>query len=251
MNTNGLTLSVRVALERSLSFATDFVKQYWVIVLLYVVAAAVGGFILQDTDPLDLSMVQRLQLVITGIFSIGLGMLMPYYGISMAISQLDPGVPVFKKSLPKALWQLFCVSLLMGFVATPLLILFIIPGIWWLIKSSVSIADLLSTEDGAIASIKSSHQLMNNRFWQCFGFLFFTGSIIGIVSLVLMGSIGLCLFIGGVFHSVSSLNANMHGVANVFRTIGSIISVFTTIIYYYLQAWLYVYLKNTKLTPQV
>ncbi len=252
MNTVVSKLSVRAALSGSISFLADFLKQHWLIVVLYVVVASAGGFVLKDTDYLwELPGEKLAQLSLLSIVSAFLAFLMPYYGISMAVGKLDPTAKAFSKGLWKSLWQLFCVSLLMAIIGTPLLILFLIPGIWWFIKSSVSCVNLLSTDDGPIASIKKSHELMNNRFWQCFGFLFLTGLIVFIVNMIITGSVGLCLFVGGLLHLAFDADTGINKIANVFRTIGAVISIFTAIIFYYIQAWLYVYLKNNPIGQNI
>ncbi len=235
---------MREALESSLSFLGDFLKEKWLLVALYVVVVSMSGFILNGDSVWELAIEKRMQLGLLSLVSFILALLVPYYGISMAVSKLDPAAKVFSKGLPKSLWQLFCISFLMGIIGTPLLILFIAPGIWWLIKSSVSSAHLLSTDYGPIGSIRKSHELMNNRFWQCFGFLFLVGLTVFFVNLIISGSIFLCLFMGGLLHSAFDADTGIHKLANVFQSISAAISVITAIIFYYVQAWLYVYLKN-------
>ena len=115
-----------------------------------------------------------------------------------------------------------------------------------MIKANVSCVNLLSSEDGVIASIRKSHQLMDNRFWQCFGFIFCTGVFIFIAFAVSGGLIGASSFLSGLFHSDPHQGAKLYQLAS---GLGSIPS---TILLYYYQTWQYVYLKKNpivKATP--
>ena len=189
--------------------------------------------------------------LVMGLAAAIISLFMSYYGLSMAVSKLDPSAKVFSRSLPKSLLLLFCVHFLLALVSIPLLLLFLLPGIWWLIKSSVSSVNLLSTDEGPIESIIKSHKLMNDRFWQCFAFLFGTGFIIFVGIMILTGSIGLCFFFGGLLHSAFDADSGFTKVGAIFRTISAVISIFGTIMFYHINAYLYVYLKNNPTTPDM
>ena len=259
MNTVVSKLSVREALESSLPFAGDFIKRYWILAVLYSLVLAVPAFVLDKKAIMESIRASNFQLdsstivilIVTYVLAIVCYLLLAYFSYRAALAKLDPSTMAPNKAMPVVLFQIFCVGLVIGLVSIPLFILFILPAFWYLIKSTVSVANFLSTNDGIIASIRKSHELMNNRFWRSFGFLFLTALAIVVVQMIIQFSLGLCVGIGGLMHSASSLSSVPSKIEGVFQIIVGLITVFASIIYYYCHAWLYVYLKsnNDGITP--
>ena len=244
MNTAGLNLNAREALESSLSFLGHFLKQYWPLALLYVVIGIVPAFIIGDEDVSDLALEKRIQLGIITMVNIIPSMLMIYYAFRDALPKLDPSSQISNKSLAKAFWQIFCINIITAVVSVPLFILFILPGVWWSTKASVAFANLLSTNDGPIMSIRKSHQLMDGKFWTCFGFLVATSSAVILVTTIGGMTIAFFLLMGGMLNALFHEGAGLNRIMNIFRIMGPLIAVFSSVVFYYIQAWLYVYLKQ-------
>jgi hypothetical protein len=246
MNNPGMKLSSREALEGSLSFLGQFVQKYWPLVVLYIVIGILPAFVIGDQDPESLSMSQKVQLGAIGLLNVIPSLLMIFYPLREALLKLDPNKQIANKSLAKGVWQIFCVNIISVVLGIPLLLLLILPGIWWSTKSTVALADLLSTNDGAIASIRKSHQLMNGKFWQCLGFLVATSSTVILVTTVIGVTIGFFLLVGGLLNVLFHEGASFNKVFMMIRILGPIFAVFTSIAFYYFQAWLYVYLKQDE-----
>ncbi len=249
MNTASLKLSVRDALESSLSFLGQFLKQHWLLAIIYVVLGTLPAFIIGDQDISDISFEKRAGLGIVAIVNVIPSLLLIYYSLRDALLKLDPSNSLPNKSLAFALWQIFCMNLLSAIIGVPLLLLLILPGVWWSTKSTVSFANLLSTNDGVIDSIRKSHQLMNERFWQCLGFLVGTSSTVILVTVIAGITIGFFLLIGGVLNAVFHEGAGFNRAMMIFRVMGPVLAVFTAVVFYYVQAWLYVYLKQDTPVP--
>lgn len=249
MNTASLKLSVREALESSLSFSGQFFKQHWLLAVIYILLGALPAFIIGDQDVSDISLEKKIGLSLCAVFNLIPCFLLVYYSLRDSLLKLDPSNPKPNKSLAFALWQMFCMSLLSGIIVVPLLILLILPGIWWSTKCAVSFPNLLSTNDGVIESLRKSHQLMNERFWQCFGFLVATSSTVILVSVIVGITIGFFLLIGGLLNAVFHEGAGLNRAMMIFRILGPIFAVFTNVVFYYIQAWLYVYLKQDNAVP--
>lgn len=244
MNTASLNLNAFQALESSLSFLGNFLKKYWLLAILYVAIGILPALIIGDQDASDLAIDKKIQLSIVAVANVIPGFLMIYYALRGALFKLDPSHQISNKSLAKSLWQIFCINIISVIIGIPLFILFIVPGIWWSTKATVSYAHLLSTNDGPIASVRKSHQLMNGKFWPCFGFILATSSAVIFVTMVAGVTIGFFLLIGGMLNMLFHEGAGFNRIMMIFRLIGPIFAVFSAVVFYYIQAWLYVYLKQ-------
>jgi len=157
MNTAVPNLNVLDALKNSIPFCFEFAKKHWIVASLMA-----AFFFLNSLFTNWMSSVLRSEAVLSNHFDpftviktmfdarfvlpyvlltiLGsvAGYLLCYYAIRMAVGQLSPSIVLASKSLLKSLWQLFCMSLVIGIVAIPLFALLIIPWIWWLTKTSVA-----------------------------------------------------------------------------------------------------------------
>jgi hypothetical protein len=244
MNNPGMKLSSREALEGSLSFLGQFLQKYWPLAVLYIVIGILPAFIIGDQDADVLSMSQKVELGAIGLANVIPSLLMIFYPLREALLKLDPNKQTTNKSIAKCVWQIFCINVISGVVGIPLLLLLVLPAIWWSTKSTLAYANLLSTSDGAITSIRKSHQLMNGKFWQCLGFLVATSSTVILVATVIGVTIGFFLLVGGLLNALFHEGAGFNKVFMMIRILGPIFAVFTSVVFYYFQAWLYVYLKQ-------
>jgi hypothetical protein len=249
MNTASLNLSAREALESSLSFLGPFFKQHWLLAVIYVVLCTLPAFIIGEQDVSGISLDKKVELGLLTIVNMIPGFLFIYYSLREALLKLDPTHSISNKSLPMALWQIFCINILSAIIGVPLLFLFVVPGIWWSTKTNVSFANLLSTNDGPISSIKKSHELMNGRFWQCLGFIVAVSSTVVFITLIGCITIGFFLLIGGALNAFFHEGAGLNKAMMIFRMISPMLAVFTSVIFYYTQAWLYVYLQQETTVP--
>jgi hypothetical protein len=248
---DNIKLSAREALGSSLSFLAEFIKKHWILVLIYFVLSVVPVFIIGDQEVTDISLSKRLIVGVIGLINVIPGLLMVYYPLREALLKLNPTGQISNKSIAKALWQIFCTAIISVIIGVPLLLLLLLPCIWWATKASVSYANLLSTEDGPIQSIRKSHELMNGRFWSSFGFLFSTMAAVFFVWVIAMMIIVFFLLIGGAFNAIFHEGAGFNKVLMIIRLLGPFFSVATTILFHYYQVWLYVYLKSQNSPSQV
>lgn len=252
MDKVNLSLSIRQALERSLNFTGQFLKRHWLLSIIYIVIGVLPAFIIGDQDASELSISTRIQMGFVGLASIIPGLLIVYYGLTESLQNIEPG-RLSGKSLLKSLWQIVCLNILCVIVSVPLFVLFIIPGIWWSVKSSTSYARLLSSDDGPIASIRKSHELMNDKFWRSFGFMFGTSCIVFCCLGIAAGAIGFFVVVGGLVNAFVHEGAGFNKIMVILRLIGPAGTLLSAIILYYIQAWLYTCLKleQEKALPQI
>jgi hypothetical protein len=256
-------LNIFHALKNSLFFCIDFPKKYWILSVLFAMVFVFNSLLshnlmiairneISSSHHVDIMAVLKivfqatssLQNFLLTIMALIVGFLMTYYAVRMAAGQSGLPAVSTSKSVLKSLWQLFCMQLALAIVAIPLYILFIIPGVWWSIKTSVSTTNLLCTNDGPIESIKRSFQLTDNRFWSSFGYLLgvsvLPAIVIGIVTTIITVSVMLPTAFS--FHAQQSED-NLSTL--VMNGLIHALSLFVQIIIgYFCQAWLYVYLKN-------
>ncbi len=251
MNTASSNLSVQEALESSLSFLGHFLKQHWLLAIVYIGLSAVPAFIIGDQDVVDISFERKAGLAIFWVANFVPALLLIDYSLRDALFKLDPLHTLSNRSLASSLWLIFCMYIVSSVIGGLLTLLLILPGVWWSTKATVSFANLLSTNDGVFASIKKSHQLMNGRFWPCLWFLFATSSAIGIVAVIAGLTIVFFLLIGGMLNAVFHEGPGLNRALMLLRLISPIFAFFTGVVCYYIQVWLYVYLKKDTAVPIV
>ena len=218
-----LKLSVREALESCPSFLGNFFKEHWLLTMVYVTVAIAPAFVINDQDMSDLTFITRIQLAIFTLANLVPSLLIIYYVFRDSIVKIDPSVQLSNKSALISLWQIILMHILLVVIGVPLFIFFILPAAWWSVKSCLSFANLVSTSDGVIESIRKSHQLINERFWQCFGFLFTTSSVIFFAFALVGGTIAFFLIVGGILSGFSGQNGGISKFIMVFRVGDTII----------------------------
>ena len=242
MDTVASALNVFTALGKSLPFVAKFVKQHWIITVLYLLyGAIIACHFKNKTEPMEMVGVMFSPMFIPlWLFSFILGCLVVYYSVRTAVASLAPSLGLANKSALKCTWQIFCLVLIKIIAGLPLAVLLILPVFWWITKSAVSAANLVCTSDGPIESIKKSFKLTSGRFWQCFGYLAGVAFIIGIAFQIVATAISFALH--------ASFMPDWD-VASIKFGVGQTIAIFTSVIYCYCEAWLYVYLKAKSESP--
>ena len=160
---------------------------------------------------------------------------MRYFAVRMMVSKLDPSLNTSNKSAMKLLWQMTIIDLVTGLSVIFSLLLFIVPGIWLAVRTNVSLINALSTNDGAIQSIKESFRLTKNNFWLCFKFLSPPTAII--MALVVIGIL--------IFSLAPESGFSWYAEVSL-EEIFSILAFIINIVFYYFQTELYVYLRSKQ-----
>ncbi len=236
-------LSASEALKGSLSFVKEFVSRHWLLVIVYSCLAVAPNLIFNsETQSLVAFLDWRFYLwaLVFGVPS----WLMIYFAIKMSLARLDPSLNS-NKSLLQSLWQIICLDVLRSVVFIILMTLFIIPGIWWLTKTSLCWAILLSTNSGPIQSIRKSHELINNKFWLCFKYWF-------IITIMTMFYINVPVIVLLVIYAISMQvmghGLNAQSFTHTFGLLSSVLGVFGHIIFLFCQTWLYLSLIRHQST---
>jgi hypothetical protein len=103
------------------------------------------------------------------------------------------------------IWGLIGLALLIGLVVGVGFILFIIPGIIFLVFLSVSVAGFIIERLGAVDSMKRSWRLVGGHWWHTFGVIIVAAILAGIVNGILT-AIGGSSFLGSwIFSSIAQI----------------------------------------------
>lgn len=107
-----------------------------------------------------------------------------FFNFAIKIAEGSAGqrveLPSFSKILKSA--TILFLSLVVGVVG---LFLFVIPGIWWFVRSYFALYAVLADDLGVIASFKRSFAMSCNYGWSIFALLIFNGVMLSINPLFL------------------------------------------------------------------
>jgi hypothetical protein len=235
MNTTVSELNILKALRNSLPFCAQFIKQHWILFIVYLLIGFIPVVFFKDQS-------WNITKILVECISLVFFYVIYYYAVKMATPQLDSTAQLSNKSLLKTLWQLLVVLLITTIAAFPLFLLFLIPGIWWMIKIYLASINLVNTDSGILESVKESFQMTKGKFWQSLGFI--AGTVLILLVIALIAAVPISFFLQlSILHDWSW--------QSIFNLAYVIPSAIAGIISCFRDTWLYIYLKdnNQNLMP--